>query len=130
MSTTPALQSRIGAALFLGQPLHLTALTLALHQDTGQEINRYGDNGYQRVNCDPGPAWNSTQDGDKTRFYNQAPVIFPAPTRDWGTVTALSLHDASSDEVLATFALDAPRVIEAGDNPPVFLAGELVFDLG
>ena len=55
--------------------------------------------------------------------------MFPAPVGGWGTITQRGLYDARSNELLAMAPLDTPRVIEAGDHPPVFLAGELVFEI-
>ena len=127
MSATPSLQMVVGSALFLNAPLELTQLSIALFDANGNEAS---GGGYQRARCDPGPErWNITQNDDKTRFYNQAPVVFPAPSGNWGTITQRGLYDASSNELLAMAPLDTPRVIEAGDNPPVFLAGELVFEI-
>lgn len=131
MSATPALQQRIGAALFLGSPLHLTELTVALRTADDHEVPYDGYNGYQRAHADPGNTqWAATEADGKTRFSNLTPILFPAPTGNWGTVTACSLHDPGTNDRLATLTLDPPRVIENGDNPPVFLAGELVFVIG
>ncbi|KAB2924496.1 MAG: hypothetical protein F9K25_17605 [Candidatus Contendobacter sp.] len=128
MSATPYLQQLVGGALFSNAPLQLTEISIALFDGNGNEPS---GTGYQRARCDPGPErWNVTQNDDKTRFYNQVPVVFPAPVGGWGMVTALGFYDARSNAPLSTTPLDTPRTIDAGDHPPVFLAGELVFEIG
>ncbi|MDS4028609.1 MAG: hypothetical protein RKO66_00825 [Candidatus Contendobacter sp.] len=127
MSATPYLQGITGSALFLNAPLELTQIEIGLFDANGNEAS---GTGYQRARCDPGPErWAVTQGNGKTRFHNQVPVVFPAPVGNWGTITQRGLYDASSNALLAMAPLDTPRVIEAGDNPPVFLAGELVFEI-
>ncbi len=127
MSATPYLQQLVGDALFSNAPLQLTEISIALFDGNGAEASGAG---YQRARCDPGPErWAATQADGKTRFHNQVPVVFPAPVGSWGTVNALSFYDARSNAPLASTPLDAPRAINADDHPPVFLAGELVFDI-
>ncbi len=127
MSATPYLQGIIGSALFFNAPLELTQIEIALFDGNGNEPS---DAGYQRVRCDPGAErWSFAENAGKTRFHNQIPVVFPAPSGNWGTIAALGIFDAGIHQLLFTSPLDAPRTIEAGDNPPVFLAGELVFEI-
>lgn len=127
MSATPYLQQLVGGAIFSNAPLQLTEIAIGLFDGNGNEASGAG---YQRARCDPGDSrWAATQADGKTRFHNLIPVEFPAPVGGWGTVTALGFYDASSNAPLASTPLDAPRTIDAGDNPPVFLAGELVFEI-
>ena len=127
MSATPYLQQLVGGALFSNAPLQLTEISIALFDGNGNEPS---GTGYQRARCDPGPErWAVAQANGKTRFHNLVPVEFPAPVGGWGTVNALSFYDARSNAPLASTPLDAPRTLDADDNPPVFLAGELVFDI-
>lgn len=127
MSATPYLQGITGSALFLNAPLELTQIEIGLFDGQGNEVNGAG---YQRARCDPGPErWSFTENNGKTRFHNQVPVVFPAPVGGWGTVTALGIFDANLHQLLSTTPLATPRTIDAGDHPPVFLAGELGFEI-
>ncbi|MDG4550746.1 MAG: hypothetical protein P9F19_15925 [Candidatus Contendobacter sp.] len=122
--STPFLQQMVGNALFAEMPLQLAEIAIGLFDGSNAELS---GGGYQRVRHDPGESrWSSTQVDGKTRFTNLTPVTFGAPTTNWGTAAAVGYF--SGGELLAAGPI-APRVIEAGDHPPVFLAGELVFEI-
>jgi hypothetical protein len=55
-------------------------------------------------------------------------VTFPAPTAAWGTVTRVGVFDAlTGGSMIAAGNLTTPLVVMAGDTPPEFPAGELVY---
>lgn len=77
-------------------------------------------------------AWSGTQSAGSTgassgtsgETSNNAPITFPAPTADWGTLQALGYYDASSAGNLLGWGLfDAPRSIQSGAGAPGYAAG-------
>jgi hypothetical protein len=75
-----------------------------------------------------GSTTSSTGTGGTTS--NNAPITFPIPTADWGTiavpVVAWGLFDrASGGTLLVSAPLTTPRVILSGDAAPYFAAGDL-----
>lgn len=62
---------------------------------------------------------------------NNAEIVFPAPTANWGSITAFGLYDASSGGNCWIYGdLNAPKTVNSGDPAPKFSAGALGFTLG
>ena len=137
-NATDVLETAIGNALFLAQPLLITQWTVHLFSAApndaglnGVEIPA-GANGYQPVRHDPGPErWikGTAQDGSgNTVFRNLVPVQFPTAVSAWPTVVAFGVKNQTG-QLGYVALLTAARVIALGDAP-VFLAGELEFPIG
>ena len=137
-NATDFLETAIGSALFLGQPLLATELTVHLYSTNpndaglnGVEIPA-GANGYQPVRHDPGAErWlkGATQDASgNTVFRNNVPVQFPTAVSVWPTVVGYGLKNQAG-QLLFVAPLTANKVVAAGDAP-VFLAGELEIAIG
>ena len=137
-NATDVLETAVGNALLLGQPLSVTELTVHLYSTApndaglnGVEIPA-GANGYQPVRHDPGPErWikGAAQDGSgNTVFRNHVPVQFPTAISVWPTVIAFGLKHQTG-QLLFVAALSAAKAVAAGDAP-VFLAGELEIAIG
>ncbi len=135
---TDALETAIGNALFLGQPLNTTQWTVHLFSAApndaglnGVEIPA-GANGYQPVRHDPGAdRWikGAMQDASgNTVFRNNVPVQFPTAVSAWPTVVAFGLKDQTG-QLSFIAPLTAAKAVAAGDAP-VFLAGELEIAIG
>lgn len=61
---------------------------------------------------------------------NNAAILFPDPTADWGTVTEFCVFDAASaGNLLFRAALTTPRTINNGYAAPSFAAGALTFQI-
>jgi hypothetical protein len=59
---------------------------------------------------------------------NNVAITFPAPTANWGTVTAFGLFDAPTGGNLLIYGnLTTPKTINNGDGAPSFAAGALTF---
>lgn len=134
------LESRLGHyVLRTGMPAKPTELWLALYliytipQETtteGYEVARLSfgiPTDYARVLCGPGDAWWTENPTTPGQFYNAQVIQFPAPARDWGTITGWALHPTDSGEGhwISGF-LSAPLVVSQGDPAPVFEAGSLI----
>ena len=138
-NATNALESAIGSALFLSQPLvtptqwtvHLYAVAPNEDGTGGTEITA-GANGYQPVRHDPGAdRWVKvgTQDGSgNTLFRNSVNVTFPTAISAWGNVYAFGLKDQTGTLQFVA-PLTTSKTIAIGDAP-VFLAGELEIAIG
>ena len=138
-NATHALESAIGSALFLSQPLvtptqwtvHLYSVAPNEDGTGGTEITA-GANGYQPVRHDPGAdRWVKvgTQDGSgNTLFRNSTNVAFPTAISAWGTINAFGLKNQDS-QLLFVAPLTAAKAVGIGDTP-TFLAGELEIAIG
>lgn len=136
-SATNALESAIGSALFLSQPLVTpTQWTVHLYNVAPNEDGAGGTElsggSYAPVRHDPGSErWVKvgTQDGSgNTLFRNATAVAFPTATAAWGNVYAFGLKDQSG--ILQFVAqLTASKTVAIGDAP-TFLAGELEIAIG
>jgi hypothetical protein len=92
---------------------------------------------YARVAVASGLAnWAGTQSSGSTvassgtggTTSNNGAVTFPAPTANWGTVTAFGVFDASSGGNLLFYAsLTTSKTVNNGDAAPSFAAGALTF---
>lgn len=109
------------------------ALYTAAPSDAGGGTEVVGGS-YARVNLAPldtnwaatqgGSSGNSSGTGGATA--NLVPIVFPAPTANWGTVTHWAILDANAaGNVLIWDALTAPRTILSGDPAPSFAANQL-----
>jgi hypothetical protein len=59
---------------------------------------------------------------------NNVAITFPAPTANWGTVTAFGLFDAATGGNLLIYGnLTTPKTINNGDAAPSFAPGALTF---
>jgi hypothetical protein len=135
---TDLLETAVGNALFLGQPLNITELTVHLFSTAPNEAGTggveipAGANGYQPVSFHPGAdRWMkaATQDASgNTVFRNNSAVQFPTAVSAWPTVVAFGLKDQTG-QLLFVAALTASKTVAIGDAP-VFLAGELEIAIG
>lgn len=95
---TDLLETAVGNALFLGQPLNITELTVHLFSTAPDEAGTggveipAGANGYQPVSFHPGAdRWMkaATQDASgNTVFRNNSAVQFPTAVSAWPTMVA------------------------------------------
>jgi hypothetical protein len=105
------------AVLWVGLSLEYQDRTGAIVEPTG--------GGYARVAIPNVPgSFKAAPDGSyKT---NAAPIVFPAPTADWGTPFSLFTADAATGgNVLVSADLTVQRMIRAGSPPPAFVPGAL-----
>jgi hypothetical protein len=81
--------------------------------------------GYARVEVANNPAsFPAAVSGTKT---TANPIVFPAPTADWGTILSLFLADSPRGGIIMAMAdLAAPRSIVGGSTSPTVAAGGLV----
>lgn len=80
-------------------------------------------------------AWSGTQGAGSTtastgtsgRTSNNNPIVYPAPTSAWGTVTHLAVSDGAGvgANLLYWRAMDTPRTIAGGGPAPRFAADNL-----
>ncbi|MFZ4790829.1 MAG: phage tail fiber protein [Candidatus Competibacteraceae bacterium] len=137
-NATDFLETAVGNALFLGQPLSVTELTVHLYSTApndaglnGVEIPA-GANGYQPVPFNPGADhWikGATQDTNgNTVFRNNSAVQFPTSISAWPTIVAFGLK-SQTGQLLFVAALTTSKTVAIGDAP-VFLAGELEIAIG
>lgn len=138
MNASDFLESAVGNALFMGQPLSVTQWTVHLFSAApndaglnGVEIPT-GATGYQPVRHDPGPErWvkGEAQDANgNTVFRNALPVQFPQAISAWPTVVAFGLKNQLG-QLCFTAPLATAKTVAAGDVP-VFLVGELEVAIG
>lgn len=61
---------------------------------------------------------------------NNNPIVFPAPTADWGTATHLAVYDASTGGNLLIYVpLSPAQAINNGNTAPTFAAGDFSFSM-
>lgn len=61
---------------------------------------------------------------------NNGTVTFPAPTANWGTITAVGLCDSSTGGMLLAYGtLGVSKTVNNGDAAPAFAAGALTFQI-
>lgn len=136
---TNTLESAIGNALFLSQPLvtptqwtvHLYSVAPNEDGNGGTEITA-GANGYQPVRHDPGAdRWVKvgTQDAQgNTLFRNSVNITFTAAISAWGNIYAFGLKDQNGTLQFVA-PLTTAKTVNIGDAP-TFLAGELEIAIG
>jgi hypothetical protein len=135
---TDTLESAVGNALFLGQPLAITELTVHLFSTAPNDAGLNGieivagANGYQPVQHNPGAGnWikGATQDASgNTVFRNNIPVQFPTAISAWPTVVSYGLKNQAG-QLIFVAPLTTSKAVAIGDAP-VFLAGELEIAIG
>lgn len=106
-----------------------SALWVSLHTadptdaGTGTEVS---GGSYARVQRDPLDANWTAASATNGLTDNAAPITFPSPTANWGSVTHFGIWDASTSGNLITFgALTTPKTINNGDAAPSFATGDL-----
>ena len=139
-SATNYLENKIVDWLFRGQafapPATLyVALFTAAPSDAGGGTEVTGG-AYARVAVASSLAdWAGTQSagsvvastGTGGQTSNNAPITFPAPTANWGSVTHFAIFDAASGGNMLFWApLTAAKTINNGDAAPAFPAGTLL----
>lgn len=104
------------ATLYLGLSLYPANKAGSVGEPSG--------GGYARVALANTPAaFPAASGGTKS---NAAPIAFPAPTADWGTVQSLFVADSAAwGNVLAIADLTTPTAVTAGGPAPKVAAGAL-----
>ncbi len=135
MNATDSLESAIGAALFLNQPLAIAQWNVHLYSaapsDDGLGGSEITGASYAPVRCDPGAerwAKDANQTSGATVFRNLTPIQFPTATTAWPSITTVVLKDQDGTARLVV-PLTTPKPVAPGDVP-VFLAGELEIHIG
>lgn len=74
-----------------------------------------------------GPATTTASTGTTGRTSNNNPVIYPAPTSSWGTVSHIALSDGAGagSNLLYWRAMDTPRTVAGGGPAPRFAPDNL-----
>jgi hypothetical protein len=85
---------------------------------------------YARVSVAAADAqWAAPSSGNGTTSNTNA-ITFPAPTANWGVVTAWGIFDAASAGNLLVYAnLTVSKTINNGDAAPSFASGALTFQI-
>lgn len=114
------------------------ALFTANEADSGGGTEVSGGS-YARVAVTSGlTQWAGTQSAGSTvastgtggTTSNNAAIIFPAPTGNWGVVTGMGVFDAStSGNLLFYSALTIAKTINSGDGAPSFAISTLTFQI-
>lgn len=135
---TDFLESEVGNALFLNQPLGITQWTVHLFTSAPNEAGgggteiAAGANGYQPVRHDPGSErWVKAASPDSsgnTVFRNRIPVQFPTVISAWNGINFFGLKNQSG-QLCFIAPLTPPKVANAGEAL-IFLAGELEMAIG
>ena len=82
---------------------------------------------YARVAVGPSDATWAAQVGGNGATSNVADVVFPAPTANWGTVTAFKILDAiTAGNIIIEGSLATPKTVNNGDPAPKFPATVLL----
>lgn len=112
------------------------ALFTSAPSDTGGGTEVSGGS-YARVAVTSSMAnWAGTQSAGSTvassgtggTTSNNGAITFPAPTANWGVVTAFGLFDSSSSGNLLIYGnLSVSKTINNGDSAPSFAAGALTY---
>lgn len=106
-------------------------LHVALHTADPGEVpdgsTEVGAGDYSRQSVSAGSGWNTPNEND---FENANEVSFGEATSDWGTISHVSLWDASdaTGNCLAAFPLDSTVTIDTNDEAR-FQAGDLSFSI-
>lgn len=106
-----------------------SALYISLHtanpadDASGTEVS---GGSYARVQRDPLDANWTAPSATAGLTDNAAPITFPSPTANWGSVTHFGIWDAStSGNLLIYGALTTAKTINNGDAAPSFATGDL-----
>lgn len=115
-TTMPAAPSTLYVALHTSDPGETP--------DGSTEVSA-GD--YARVGVTAGSGWNTITSGGGSGFENASEVSFGEATNNWGTISHVSIWDASTGgNPLAAYAVSSSKAIDTGDEA-VFPAGDLSF---
>lgn len=140
---TDYFENKLVDYIFRGQTLDLpdtlyVGLFLSSGTDAGPGLEVSGE-GYARVAVARSlGAWAGTQgagtveasQGDSGQTSNNADIIYGLPVDAWGTVTHFGIFDAATgDNMLIYGPLSASKIINAGDDAPLFPAGALVYSI-
>lgn len=115
-------------------PVAPANLYVALHtSDPGNDpdgTTEVGAADYSRVSTAAGTDWATTGTGGPSGFENAVEITFSEATSDWGTITHVSIWDASdtTGNALAAYALNTQKTINTNDQAR-FKAGDLSFDI-
>lgn len=137
------MENKLVDCIFRGQAPELPAalyvgLFLSSGTDAAPGLEVSGE-GYARVAVPRSPAaWAGTQgagtvepsSGGSGRTSNNADIIFGLPTEAWGTVTHFGVFDAATGGNMLIYGpLSASKIVNAGDDAPLFPAGALVYSI-
>lgn len=109
----------------------LANIYLALHNVDPTDVGNIGEftgAAYSRVPAAvANAAWSApTTDGDSEMISNLGVLQFPTPGANWGTYNYMSGNDAASaGNELFSEIMEVARVVNAFDNPPTWLPGNL-----
>lgn len=77
-----------------------------------------------------GPGTTAASNGTSGSTSNNVDIQFPSPSANWGTVIAMAVFDApTGGNMLVYGAVSPPKVVNSGDLPPKFAAGQWAFQL-
>lgn len=140
---TDCMENKLVDFLFRGQMPDLpgaiyVGLFLSSGTDAAPGLEVTGE-GYARVAVARSlDAWAGTQgagtvepsSGDSGQTSNNADILFGLPTEAWGTVTHFGIFDAATGGNMLIYGpLSASKIINAGDDAPLFPAGALVYSI-
>ena len=130
MSATDYLEGQIGNHIFRTDSFTKpSGIYVGLYTSTPSEAgggSEVSGAGYARVLHGPNDTSWAGPTGGNGLFTNDTSVTFPAPTADWGTVSAFAIHDASSGGNMLLYGLVSPaKPVFNGDAAPVFDPQEL-----
>lgn len=106
--------------------LALFTTTPNLAGSGGVEVSTSGT-GYARVEL-PRVAgtWTGPNNNANQEYNNTSELIFPVPTGNWGTVTALGIYDAQAQgSLIFVSTIATAKSIMVGDGAPRILASQL-----
>lgn len=111
-------------------PTAIGTVYVALHTsdpgDAPDGSTEVGAADYSRVGVSAGSGWDTPSAG---QFDNASEVTFGVATNNWGTITHVSLWDASTGgNCLAAYGLNTNKTIDVDDEAR-FLAGDLSFTI-
>lgn len=76
------------------------------------------------------PGSSTPSNGTSGTTSNNNDVQFPSPSAAWGTVVAMAVFDApTGGNMLCYGAVSPPKVVNSGDLPPKFAAGQWTFQI-
>lgn len=126
------------AAAGTGPTAHYVALFTSAGTDAGPGAEVTGGS-YARVAVASSLAnWAGTQGAGTTTAStgtsgttsNNNPIVFAAPTANWGQVVEFALFDSlTGGNELTRAALTTPKTINSGDPAPSFAAGTLSYQM-
>lgn len=125
-----------GQAFTVPSPKYVSLHTAACSDSSGGTEVSGGS--YARVSfTDSTSNWANTQDsgtgvssGTGGTTKNKAAITFPAPSANWGSITHVGIHDAStSGNLLFCSALGTAKTVNNGDPAPAFAIDALTIQI-